>query len=294
MEYFLIDGFNLAFRCFYAMPDLTRSDGFPTGALHAFLASLIKLSSMDSPHGTCVFFDSGGSARHRELLPEYKANRAQTPESFKKQIPCMQELCKLLGFGVFSQEGVEADDLLASLAVKLKRENYQVTIASADKDFAQLVSPGIRQLLPPTPKNKEWSVLDSIGVRTKFGVSPSQIPDYLALVGDSIDNIPGINGIGPKTAAKWLKEYGDIQSIIHRYDWLKPEKFRAVIKDSQAMLMRNLELVTLDTNFDLPIPDMLVPDFPAVVKFIEEMEMKRSLTSLRRFAKDIYNTELSV
>ena len=286
MNYFLIDGFNMAFRCFYAMPDLTRSDGFPTGALHAFFASLLKLGAIDAPHATCVFFDSGGSIRHRKLLPTYKANRAQAPETFKRQIEPMKTLCSLLGFDVFGREGIEADDLLASLAVKLKNSGHSVTIVSADKDFAQLVSPNMRQLLPPNPRLKEWSALDTVGVRMKFGVSPSQIPDFLALVGDSADNIPGLEGIGPKTAAKWLKEYGDLQGIIRRYDWLKPEKFRTIVRDSQAMLARNLELVRLDTKLDIETPQNRNPDFDGIIKFLEDMEMKKALTGLRKFAKD--------
>ena len=110
MDSFLIDGYNLGFRCYYAMPDLSRSDGFPTGALHAFFASLLKLASMDTPHATSVFFDKGGSARHLEIFPEYKANRAETPESFRRQVPHMKYLCEIFGFTPVECEGVEADD----------------------------------------------------------------------------------------------------------------------------------------------------------------------------------------
>ena len=292
MENFLIDGFNLGFRCFYAMPDLSRSDGFPTGALHAFFASLLKLTSINTPHNTAVFFDRGGSNRHIEIFPEYKANRAETPDRFKRQIPSMKYLCEIFGFEEVEMEGVEADDLLASVAVKLKSSGENATIVSADKDFAQLISPKIRQLLPPTQKNKEWVELDSIGVKAKFGVSPAQIPDFLALVGDSADNIPGIEGVGPKTAAKWLKDFGDLESIIRRYDWLKPEKFRAVVRDSEGNLRSNLKLVTLDTSFDIPIPRAKRPDFDEIINFLEEMEMKKSLTALRKFAKEQYQTDL--
>ena len=123
-------------------------------------------------------------------------------------------------------------------------------------------------------------------------MGPAQIPAFLAIVGDSADNIPGIPGAGPKTAAKWLKDYGDIDAIIRRHDWLKPEKFRTVIKESEALLRRNLELVTLKTDFEVELPSQKAPDFPELVKFLEEMEMKKSLVNLRKFAKDFYNIDL--
>jgi len=292
MKYYLIDGFNLAFRCYYAMPDLTRSDGFPTGALHAFFASLLRLSSMDTPHSTAVFFDKGGSKRHLEIYPEYKANRAEAPENFKRQIPNMKYLCELFGFEPVEVEGIEADDLLGSSAVSLKAQGYNVTIVSADKDFAQLVSPNIRQLLPPKPRVKEWTELDTVGVKTKYGVSPSQIPAYLALSGDSPDNIFGIDGVGPKTAAKWLKDFDDIETLIRRADWIKPERFRKIVADNADILRRNLQLVTIDTSHNVELEKNKIPDFAEIINFLEEMEMKKSLFALRKFAQDQYQISI--
>ncbi len=292
MNTLLIDGYNLGFRCFYAMPDLTRADGFPTGALHAFFNSLIKLSNENAPHTTAVFFDKGGSQRHLKIHPEYKANRSEAPDKFKSQIPSMKYLCEIFGFNPTEQEGIEADDLLASVAVKVKEAEELAIIASADKDFAQLVCPNIRQMLPPSGKVKDWVMLDAIGVKTKFGVSPAQIPDYLALIGDSADNIGGINGVGPKTAAKWLKDFGNIETIIKRYDWLKPEKFRPLIKENEALLRRNLELIKLDTSLSVELPEKKIPNFDDIIAFLEEMEMKKSLTSLRKYAKEQYQIDL--
>ena len=259
MKYYLIDGYNLAFRCFYAMPDLSRSDGFPTGALHAFFASLLKLSSSDTPHSTAVFFDKGGSKRHLEIFPQYKANRSEAPDNFRRQIPQMKYLCEIFGFEPTESEGIEADDLLGSAAVALKAQGHSVAVVSADKDFAQLVSPNIRQL---------------------------------ALIGDTADNIPGIDGVGPKTAAKWLKDFGDIETLIHRADWIKPERFRRVVADSADILRRNLALVTLDTSLDVPLAPSKTPDFGEIIHFLEEMEMKKSLFALRNFAKDQYQISI--
>lgn len=288
MDFFLIDGYNMCFRSFYAMPSLSRSDGFPTGALHAFFAGILRLSNFEAPHRTCVFFDKGGSVRHREIFPEYKKNRSEMPEDMRRQMPAMKEICQLFGFDIFEENGIEADDMLASMVRKLREQNHNVTIVSSDKDFAQLVGPHTRQMIPPASKSKDWTILDSIGVKTKFGVPPAQIPFLLSLVGDSADNIPGLNGIGPKTAAKWLKDFGDLDTIIKRCDWLKPEKFRAQVRENAELLMRNLELVKLDTSLELDEPKYAEPDFDEIKKFLEEMEMKRGLTSLRKFANEVY------
>lgn len=289
MDFFLIDGFNMCFRSFYAMPELTRSDGFPTGALHAFFAGILKLCSQDAPHATAVFFDRGGSARHREIFPEYKANRAKMPDALRAQMPAVMELCSLMGFCVVSSEGVEADDLIASACEKLA-PGGKISIASADKDFAQLVRPGVRQLLPPLKSSLGWRELDTVGVRLKFGVSAAQIPDYLALVGDAADNIPGLEGVGPKTAAKWLKDFGDIDTIIRRAGWLKPEKFRRIVAEGEAALRRNLELVTLDRTCETGEFSPRTPDFGAVGEFLKKMEMKRAVSSLEKFAREQYQT----
>lgn len=288
----MIDGYNLGFRCYYAMPELTRTDGFPTGALHAFFASLLKLSGMDAPHSTAVFFDCGGSRRRRELFPQYKANRAATPDDFRRQIPAMKDLCQLFGFESVESNGIEADDLLSSCALRVKAAGGMATIVSADKDFAQIVSPNIRQLLPPKPRVKDWTVLDSVGVKTKFGVAPAQIPDFLAIVGDSADNIPGLDGVGPKTAAKWLKDYGDLETLVKRADWVKPERFRTHIAEAAERLRLNLKLVTIDTSFEIPPPAHKTPDFAELVKFLDNMEMKKSFSALVKFAREQYQISL--
>lgn len=292
MNYYLIDGYNMAFRSFYAMPALTRADGLPTGALHAFFAGLIKLCSRDTPHKTAVFFDKGGSKRHRETYADYKANRAEMPEDLRAQMPAILELCALMGFCVKSIEGIEADDLLASAAEKLASPENQIFLVSSDKDFAQLVRPGVKQLLPPQKASLDWRELDGVGVRLKFGVSPNQIPDFLALVGDSADNIPGLEGVGPKTAAKWLKDFGNLESIMRRPTWIKPEKFQKIVAESGELLRRNLDLVTLDRNVELGELKFADPDFAGLEKFLQSMEMKRSLLTLKNFALKQYQINL--
>lgn len=293
-NYFLIDGFNLSFRAFYAMPTLTTKDGRHTNAIHAFFSSIIKLSGMDTPHKTAVFFDKDGSRRHLEIYPEYKAQRSRMPDEMKSQMPYIRKLCELMGFHVVEKSGVEADDLLASYGLKLHERGGVISIVSADKDFAQIIRPKLRQLLPPQKASEGYRELDLVGVRTKFGVSPSQIPDFLALMGDVSDNIRGIEGVGPKTAEKWLKDFGNLEGLIRRADWIKPEKFRKVVLESKDMLMKNLKLVTLWTTHEVDLKEdsFKDPDFSEIIKFLEDLEMSRGVSIFKKFAKEQYQINL--
>ena len=216
VKYLLVDGFNLAYRCFFAIPELTRADGFPTNALHGWVKSLWKFADQERPDATAVFFDLGGAQDRLALHPEYKAQRAEMPEALVRQIEPLKQVTRLLGLKSVEVSGVESDDLLASEAVALVQAGHEVLIVSSDKDFYQLVGERIQILLPPPAANPKlgWRRLDAAGVREKFGVPPAQIADFLALVGDSADNIKGVEGVGPKTAAKWLAEFGSLAGVI--------------------------------------------------------------------------------
>jgi len=209
-KWLLVDGFNLAYRCFHALPELTRADGFPTGALHGWVKSLWKLIDLEKPDSTLVFFDLGESEDRIALLPEYKAQRKPMPDPLRQQIDPIKTLTRVMGLAGIESAGVESDDLLASEAVRLARAGDDVVIVSSDKDFAQIVDERIKIMLPPPSANPRlgWRLLDAAGVQEKFGVPPAQIAHYLALVGDTSDNIPGLDGVGPKTASKWLAECG--------------------------------------------------------------------------------------
>jgi len=202
-KWLLVDGFNLAYRCFFAVPDLTRADGFPTNAVHGWVKSLWRLQDQEKPDATLVFFDLGGAQDRLALHPEYKAQRAEMPESLVKQLPYVKAVTRAMGLGGIEQDGVESDDLLASQAVALARAGHEVLIVSSDKDFAQIVGDRIQIMLPPPSANPQlgWRRMDTAGVVEKFGVPPAQIAEYLALVGDTSDNIPGILGVGEKTAS---------------------------------------------------------------------------------------------
>jgi len=282
-KWLLIDGFNLAYRCFHAVPELTRADGFPTNALHGWVKSLWKLADQEKPDGTLVFFDLGGSQERLLLHPEYKAQRSEMPEALQKQIEPIKALTRAMGFVGVEIDGVESDDVLASQAVALAAQGHDVLIVSADKDFAQIVNDRIKILLPPPSANPKlgWRFRDTAGVIEKFGVPPSQIAAYLALVGDTSDNIPGISGVGPKTAVKWLHNYGSIEGVIAHAAELAPERFREPVRDRAEDLRRNLKLTTL--NLSLPTVEADAPRVMADELFalLEGWEMKSSANEAR-------------
>jgi DNA polymerase I len=282
-KWLLVDGFNLAYRCFFAIPELARADGFPTNALHGWVKSLWRLYDQEKPDGTLVFFDLGGAQDRLALHPDYKANREEMPEALSKQIPVVKELTRAMGLGGIEVDGVESDDLLASEAISLARKGDMVLIVSSDKDFAQIVGERIRMMLPPPTANPKlgWRVLDEAGVKEKFGVEPAKIADYLALVGDTSDNIPGLDGVGPKTASKWLAEHGSLEGIIAAADRIAPERFRAPLAASVDRLRMNLKLTTLNLSLPPPGTEHSVPRPTELFGILERMEMRSALAEAR-------------
>jgi DNA polymerase-1 len=285
MRWLLIDGFNLVFRSHFAMErsNLRRqSDQFPTGALHGWMKSLLDLRDGEQPDRCAVFFDLGGSDRHLAVLPEYKAQRDDTPDEIVQQLPAIKRLTALLGFQVFERRGVEADDLIATAVRILAASGDACVIVSADKDFGQCVGGTVIQLAPPPTANPAagWRRLDPAAATEKFGVPPARIADYLALVGDTADNIPGLKGVGPKTAVKWLTEYGDLEGVLAAADTLQPERFREQVKAEAERIRGNLTLVTFRTDFDFEPGQSVREDVAAVEAFLAEMEMH---STLRRY-----------
>ncbi|MDR1255577.1 MAG: hypothetical protein LBJ94_01440 [Puniceicoccales bacterium] len=259
-KWILVDGHNLAFRCFYGVPTMTRSDGLHTNAIFGYVRTLMRLESCHAPDAICVFFDTGGSAVRKEILSTYKANRKKMPDELAAQLDWMAKLALALGYYVEASSGIEADDLIGSCARKISANNECAYIASSDKDFAQCISENIFQLLPPAGAGKpsDWQLLDEAGVYEKFGVQNHQIVDYLSLVGDGADNIDGLAGVGPKTAVKWLSRFGSIENIYGNVAKIQPERFQKILLENREILLRNQRLIKLQdiANFSLPCAEI--------------------------------------
>ena len=217
----LVDGSSYLYRAFHAMPDL-RADpndrgSQPTGAIRGMINMLnaLRKEYPDAPYAACVF-DAPGKTFRDALYPEYKAQRAPMPDDLRSQIAPIHEVVRLLGWTVLAVPGVEADDVIGTLARTAAGQGVEVVISSGDKDLAQLVTPHIVIVDTMTGKRR-----DVAGVQAEFGVRPDQMLDYQVLLGDAIDNVPGVNKVGPKTAAKWLGEYGSLDAIVAQAGQIK-------------------------------------------------------------------------
>lgn len=282
MKVALIDGFNLAFRAFYGMPELTRQDGFPTGAMHGWVRTLWWVEDNVKADTVYVFFDLGGASRQLAIREDYKANRTEAPEALRQQIPVIKDWTRAAGYAGVEQDGIEADDLIAAYSRKLSEEGHDVLIISADKDLAQLVNAKVRQLVPPPTANPKfgWKELDPAAVEEKFGVKPSQIAEYLALIGDTSDNIPGLSGVGPKTAAKWLAQYGSLEEIIAHCGELNPKRFQGLVHAEADNLRRNLLMTRLDHDLPVDVAAHADPEPERAIQILREMEMAKSADAL--------------
>ena len=278
----LIDGSNYLFRAFHGLPDLRTSAGEPTGALRGFLGMLGKVWALAKPDRAVIIFDAPGKNFRHEMFPEYKSNRPPMPDDLRVQIEPLQGILKDLGWPVFSVPGVEADDVIATIAEKARAAGMKSIIATGDKDMAQLVDDDI--VLINTMNVKFY---DREGVIEKYGVPPERIVDYLSLMGDKVDNVPGIEKCGPKTAAKWIAEYGDLEGVKAHAGEVKG-KAGEYLRAGLAFLDDARRLTTICRTVDLPegcAPEALVvkaADPQAVSAFCRRWEM--SLSTLKRAA----------
>ncbi len=205
----LVDGSSYLYRAYHAMPDLRGPEGFPTGAIHGMVAMMRKLrEQVGAGHAACVFDAPGPTFRH-DWYDQYKAHRPSMPEDLARQIQPIHEVVRLLGWPILEVPGIEADDAIGTLARVGAQSGHRVIISTGDKDMAQLVTPEVTLM-----NTMSGEVLDEAGVRGKFGVGPDRIVDYLTLVGDAVDNVPGVDKVGPKTAQKWIQEYGSLEGVI--------------------------------------------------------------------------------
>ena len=279
----LVDGSSYVYRAYHALPPLTTSTGQPTGAVRGVVTMVMRILQ-DHPNAPVgMVFDAKGDTFRHEMYEDYKANRAAMPDDLIPQIEPIHEVIKALGIKIFVVEGVEADDVIGTLATEAEQKGISTIISTGDKDLAQLVTKNIK--LVNTMKNE---VLDIEGVEKKFGVKPEQIIDYLALVGDTSDNIPGVEKVGPKTAVNWLTEHNDIDTIIEKADEFKGkvgEYLRAGIE--QLKLSRQLTEIKKDVKLDFGIEDLAVGerDEKRLHELFTELEFKTLLKEAPKASK---------
>ncbi len=285
---YLIDGSGYIFRAYHALPPLTRpSDGLPVGAVHGFCGMLWKLlretGELSPPTHFAVVFDYSARTFRNDLFAGYKAHRPEVPEDLSPQFPLIREAVRAFNVACVEQEGYEADDIIATYAVEALKAGADVTIVSSDKDLMQLVRPGIRMY--DTMKNK---VIGEAEVLERFGVPPEKVIEVQALIGDSTDNVPGVPGIGVKTAALLINEYGDLDTLLARADEIKQPKRREslVAFADQARLSRTLVILDCHVPVEVPLAETAVhqPDANVLTGFMRRLEFT---TLLRRVAEGL-------
>src|SRR3954469_15086521 len=274
---YLVDGSGYLFRAYHALPPLTRkSDGLPVGAVSGYCNMLWKLledmRGWEAPTHLAVIFDAGEKTFRNAIYQEYKANRPPPPEDLVPQFPLVREATRAFGVSCVELAGYEADDLIATYACMARAAGARCTIISSDKDLMQLVEDGKIELLD-TMKNRR---LASAEVMEKFGVAPSKVVDVQALAGDSTDNVPGVRGIGIKTAAELINIYGDLETLLSRAGEIKQNKRRETLIENAENARISLKLVTLDQNVPFKEkPDEFAvrePDCKDLLSFLKAME----------------------
>ncbi|MSQ63507.1 MAG: DNA polymerase I [Betaproteobacteria bacterium] len=275
----LVDGSYYLYRAFHALPELKNPQGEPTGAIHGVLSMLKRLSAEYSAAARACVFDAKGKTFREDAYPQYKANRPSMPEDLASQIEPLKEAIAALGWPVLTISGVEADDVIATLAEQARQGGWSCIISTGDKDLAQLVDE--RVTLVNTMSNEK---LDPAGVKQKFGVTPEQIVDYLSLTGDAVDNVPGVDKVGPKTAAKWIQQYGSLDQVMAHAAEI-PGAVGANLQKALDWLPKGRELLTVKRDVKLPVGlgdlGAKEPDAVKLGEFFERYGMKTMLREVR-------------
>ncbi len=276
----LIDASSFIYRSYFALPPLRTREGFPTGAIYGFLRAILSILKSERPGYLVVVFDAPTPSKREEFYVHYKAGRPSMPDPLKVQIPVIKEILKLMGIPTMEVPGYEADDLIAILAKKFSEKGFLVKIYTPDKDMLQLVGD---RVLVINPMN--WEVYDERRVREKFGVPPSKLADYLALVGDKVDNVEGVRGVGPKTALKLTERFGGVEGIIERWE----EFVRMFPQADKEKLLMSYRLVRpmLDADLDIGEEDLKVrkPNMKELRERLEELEMKSILKDIEKVSR---------
>ena len=282
---FIIDGSSYLYRAYHAMPPLTASSGQPTGAIKGVTNMLMTLKKESEGSPIIVTFDAKGKTFRSDIYEEYKANRPPMPDDLREQLAPLKEICKAIGFPLIEIEGVEADDVIATLVKIAKENNFKSVISSLDKDLMQLVEDPVSSIM----NTMTHQIFNEEKVFEKFGVKPSQIRDMLALVGDTSDNIPGIPKVGQKTAAKWLNEFGDLDGIRKNADSIKGVVGQN-LRDSLNELDRNVELVSLKNDVDIGVTFESLLVMHGDDEKLDELFSKLDFKTMKRPSKESKST----
>ena len=285
----LIDAYAHIYRMYYAMSHsggFTNPAGQPVGALYGMARLLLQAEATLPSHYGAVAFDKGKAVKRCALLPEYKAQRPPMPDDLRSQIEPIKQWMEAFGWPLLMEEGREADDLIAS--VTARRDGHAVDILAFDKDITQLVCDDVRLLAPG--KNGNWIETGIPQVQEKFGVTPDMVPAYLALLGDTSDNIRGVDGIGPKTASKLLTDFGGLDGLREHLADVKPDRIRNSLAESSELLGRNMKLIILDTKeiegwHGLETIRRRMPDWEKIRSMAVEQNFKSLMTAIDKAMK---------
>ncbi|MBT7458215.1 MAG: DNA polymerase I, partial [Flavobacteriaceae bacterium] len=288
---FLLDAYALIFRGYYAFIKNPRinSKGMDTSAIMGFTNSLIDLINREKPNYLAVAFDKGGSAERSDLFPDYKANRSETPEAIKIAVPYIHQLLEAMHIPIIEKAGFEADDIIGTLSKQAERQGFDVYMVTPDKDFAQLVSPHIFMYRPSRMGNgiEIWGVPE---VQEKFEIErPEQVIDFLGMMGDSVDNIPGLPGVGEKTAKKFLAQYGSMEKLLESTHELKGKlKEKIEANKELGLLSKKLARIILDVpvTFDAKNYALEKPDLEKVSVIFQELEFRRLTERFQKLFSD--------
>ncbi len=296
---FLLDAYALIFRGYYALIKNPRinSKGQDTSAVMGFINSLFDVIKRENPDHLAVAFDKGGSTDRTEMFPEYKANRDETPEAIKIAVPIIQEILKAMHIPIIEKSGIEADDLIGTIAKQAEKEYFKTYMVTPDKDYAQLISENIFMYRPARMGNgiEIWGIPE---VQKRFEVErPEQVIDYLGMMGDAVDNIPGLPGVGEKTAKKFIAEYGSLEGLFENTDKLKGKMKEKVIANKElGLLSKKLATIITDCDVTFNAEDykLIEPDVKKVQEIFEELEFRRLKDQMIKIfsTEDISKTEL--
>jgi DNA polymerase-1 len=281
----LVDAYATIYRAFYAIRSLNGPQGEPVNAIFGFTKMLRKLLADHHPTHAAVVFDLGAPQHRLDILPSYKEQRPPTPPALDAQLPAIREMLAAMRLPIVEIDGEEADDIIATLAVRAASQLADVLIASQDKDFMQLVSPRIRLI---RAGDKETGLVDADAVHARYGVEPAQIVDLLCLVGDAVDNIPGVPGIGEKTAAELLRQHKTLDHLLAAASGIDKPKLREALLASAGKLRTNRQLIALRSGLDLPVAldDLRVqpPDYAKLAGLFTRCGFRSLLAEIQKEA----------